>query len=499
MSTIPASTIVSVNPSVLSAGGNALALVGMILSTNGRIPVGAILSFPTAASVATYFGQGTTEAGIASIYFAGFDNSNIKPAKMLMSYYASTATGAFLRGGNLAAMTLTALQALSGTLIISVNGIQKTSSTITLSGAASFSAAAALIVAAFTTPGFTVIFDTVSSAFLFTNTTTGSTSTLTFCTGTLATSLMLTAATGAVLSAGAAITTPAATMNAIVNQNQNWATFMTATDPDGGSGNANKQLFAAWATTQNMRYMYVAWDTDLTPTTSNAATTSLGYILSQLNSAGTCCVWGIDYTKAAFVCGSIASIDFTQTNGTITLAFKSQSGLVTDVTDPTTASNLQANGYNYYGSYSTAAQGFNFFYPGSITGSFLFADAYVNQIWFNNALQLALMTLLTSVKSLPYDINGYTLVRAACQDPINQALNYGMFAPGVAMSALQIAEVNAAAGLNITQTLQSNGYYLQVLPAIAQVRGARTSPPITVWYLYAGSIQRINVASVEVQ
>jgi hypothetical protein len=54
---IPASTIVSVVPSVLAAGGNPLALNGLILSQNQNLPMGAPVSFSSLAAVQAYFGQ----------------------------------------------------------------------------------------------------------------------------------------------------------------------------------------------------------------------------------------------------------------------------------------------------------------------------------------------------------------------------------------------------------------------------------------------------------
>jgi hypothetical protein len=500
MASIPASAIVSVTPGVISAGGSALDLNGLVLTTNTRVPIGSVLSFPSALAVASYFGATANEANIANIYFGGFANSNVKPGAILFSQYPTAAVASYLRGGNISGLTLTQLQALSGTLSISVNGTVKTSSTISLSAVTSFSDVATAIQAGFTSPGFTVAYDSVSGALVFTNSTTGATSTLTFATGTLSTSLMLTAATGAVLSQGAVAATPAAAMNSIVSQTTNWASFMTAFDPDGGSGNTQKQAFAAWNNAQGNNYLYAAWDTDITPTQSTAATTSLGYILKQNQSSGTAVIYeATDLGLAAFLCGAIASIDFSQTNGRSTMAFKAQAGIGPSVTNQTAAANLIANGYNFYGTYATANDQFTFFYPGSVSGEFAWIDSYVNQIWLNNGFQLALMSLLTQAKSIPYNAAGYALIRAACMDPINQGLNFGAFRAGVPLSAAQAAEVNNAAGTAIDSTLSSQGWYLQILPATPQVRAARGTPPMTFWYMDGGSVQQINLASIAVQ
>ena len=53
---IPASAIVQVTPSVLGAGGTGLNLSGLVLTTNTRVPYGQVLSFGSQAAVSAYFG-----------------------------------------------------------------------------------------------------------------------------------------------------------------------------------------------------------------------------------------------------------------------------------------------------------------------------------------------------------------------------------------------------------------------------------------------------------
>ncbi|KAA1013028.1 DUF3383 domain-containing protein [Paraburkholderia panacisoli] len=502
MASIPASAIVSVVPSVISAGGSALELIGLCLTSNPRVPTGQVLSFPSASAVSSYFGPVSVQAAQAAIYFAGFEGSNVLPAAMLFAQYNLAAVPGYLRGGSVSGLTLTQLQALSGTLTITFAGTGLTSSTINLSSATSFSNAATIIQAAFTSPPFAVTYDSVSGAFVFTSTASGATATITYATGTLAAGLLLTQAAGATLSQGAAAAAaPAAYMNGIVAQTTNWASFFTDFDPDAGSGNALKYAFAAWAGTTQDEFVYFCEDADITPTQSTNAASSLGQKIIAAGISGTAPIYvpSIPYGLAAFASGSVASIDFTETNGQATLAFKSQSGIVPSVTNQTVAANLQANGYCWYGAYATANQGFEFFYPGTISGPFEYIDAYVGQIWLNSALQLALIELLVNVKSIPYSPSGYALISAAMMDPINAALNFGLITPNVTLSSAQQAEVNNAAGKSIAGNLQSQGYYLQVLPASSQARGNRQSPPVTLWYCSGGAVQQINVASVEVQ
>ncbi len=77
-----------------------------------------------------------------------------------------------------------------------------------------------------------VSYDSVSGAFVVTSGVTGVASTAAFATGTLAAPLLLTQATGAVLSQGAMATTPSAFMAALTAQNQDWVSFTTDFDPD---------------------------------------------------------------------------------------------------------------------------------------------------------------------------------------------------------------------------------------------------------------------------
>lgn len=576
MNSIPASQLVNVIPGVLGAGGSPLSLNAVFLTENAAVPIDAdvgytVLSFPTLEAVQDFFGPSSDEATVAATYFAGFNNATTLPGLLYFTRYNPAAAGAYLRGGALA-LTLSQLQALSGTIIVSIDGRVTTSANVDLSSATSFTNAATLLTTGLQTTGgifqgtatqagttltvatvssgtlhigdsvvgagigpatitafltgtggtgtytvsttetvtpaegitvsstATVTWDSVRSAFVINSPTTGVDSTLDgFATGTIADDLNLQAAQGAILSQGAAAATPAVVLGDVVNQTQNWATYMTlveyATDV--------KVAFADFANTTNQRYAFVGWDTDILPTQSANSPTSFAPLTDSYN--GRIAHWGLAgatgaRAKGAFWCGMVAAINFAETNGRITAAYKSQAGLVPDVTDATIANNLLANGYNFYGAYATANDQFQYLQNGSISGNWRWADAYVNQIKLNSDLQLALMTLLTQSKSIPYVTRGYDLLRAACLGPINAALNFGSIVAGVNLSPSQRQQVNTAANSpNVASVLQSRGWYLQILDADSVTRGERGSPPMTLWYTDGGSIQKINLASIDVQ
>ena len=491
---IPASEIVTVNPGVLTAGGSAVDLNGLILTnTPSSIPLGTVAQFPTAQSVADYFGASSNEYSLAATYFSGFNNSLKKPGNLLMAQYPTAAIGAFMQTGSFAGVTLAQLQAITpGVLTITVDGVVKTSSSINLSAATSFSNAATIIAGAFT-GGPTVTWNAQRNIFYFSSGTTGTSSTITFGSGTISTALLTTAATGAVLSQGSVAYTPAVAMAAISALVTNWAGLMTTFEPV----LSDKIAFATWVSQQNSRYVYACWDTDSNAIVSGN-TTCFGAQVKALTLSGSVPIYK-SASIAAFVLGAMAAIDFTQTNGRQDFSGISGSGLTPDVTDVTTARTLLANGYNFYGLYATNNATASFYNNGSIGGPFAWMDSYINQINLNSNCQNALLNLLINGGSIPYNVAGYSQIETSLLTPINGALNFGTIRAGVALSGSQIAAVNAAAGKQIDSVLSTRGWYLLIQDPSAAVRAARGSPPMKLFYMDGGSIQQLTLASIAIQ
>ena len=660
---IPAGQLVTVTSNVLPAGGNGLDEITTCLTESFRVPIGSVYQFGSPTAVTAFFGQGSQESALASVYFNGFDNSNIKPGQMNFWQYALAATNAHLFGGNISGLSLTQLQSYAGTLNVTIDSVLATAS-INLAAATSFSNAAQiiqndlaitglanaaftaamgatftgtatgtslvvtsvtgyisigdtitgtgisgtvtivsqssgttggagtyitsaattastaaitassnniivsvvasgalavgqllagnsvaahtylnstagggagtytttgaqqhLVSGAMTTTNPAVSYDSVSGAFIVHSGTTGPTSTVTFGSGALATSLLLTQATGAVLSQGSAAMTESGAMNAITAITQNWVTFFTTWEPTDQS----KENFASWASGQNggtpTRYGYIMWETNVLDVEQGGPSAPATFINAG-NLSGTVMVYQnpaittLSGEKAALFAGMVASVDFTEQNGAVAYAGKGQAGLLPDITNGTSsillAGNPQVNGsygygINFFGNYTTANQAFIQWQRGLISGPFTWADDYFEQIWLNNQCQLALMQMLQVYKSIPYDQAGYAIVEATLlgapvtpggppAGPINQALYFGMIVVGVALSATQASEINTAAGNpNAALAVQNQGFYLQVGPASAQTRAGRTSPPCTLWYATGESIQSLNLVSVQAQ
>jgi hypothetical protein len=144
-SSIPASVLAQVIPGVLSAGGNPLALNSVYLTSDPSIPTGTAQAFASAADVSDWFGPSAPETILANVYFSGFINCTVLPGTLFFAQFNTASVAAYLRGGSVAALTLAQLQALSGTVTVTINGIVNTSAAVNLAGATSFTNAATLL------------------------------------------------------------------------------------------------------------------------------------------------------------------------------------------------------------------------------------------------------------------------------------------------------------------------------------------------------------------
>lgn len=499
---ISASQIVQINPSLLRPGGRDLELNGLILSTNESIPTEVVLPFGDPDSVSAYFGALSDELNLAQIYFRGFDNSQIKPRALFFYKMIKEAVAPWVRGAQNTA-TLAQIKALTdGTLNIQIGSDNAELTGIDFSAITSFSDAASIIQTKLQAQSpsksskadtnFTNATCTYSSqfnAFIITGGQAGSNLTIGGVGGTVATLLNLTEEAGAVFSSGSDVVSIPDTMETILTHTQNWATFTTLWMPS-----QDEVLdYAAWANSKGIEYLYVYSDNNPALLQPGAQNTISAAIKSQ-NLGAVTGEYG-DTRYSAFVLGTIASIDYNRLNGAITTAFKSQSGLPSNVTNSLNALYLTEKGMNFYGDYASRNDSFIFHYPGQMFGKYNYIDTYVNAIWFYNALQVSLLNGLNSVKRVPYTESGYTLIRAWLQDPVNRALNNGVIDPGVVLSESQKAAINREAGLDISVSIEKSGYYIQVLDPGPQTRLTRDSATINLWYTYGGSIQRLEVSA----
>lgn len=508
---IPASKIVSVNPRLLTAAGTDLEFNGLLLSTSEYIPESQfVLAFSDADSVGDYFGYYSEEYKAASVYFEGYDNSFAKPRALYIAKLVGEAVAPFIRGGGYDTTTTSTLKTLqavtSGDLTLMLGGYTGTITGVDFSEATTLSGVAEILeeaINAVTAGGeswtaATVTYSSLFDAFTITGGVAGEGYGVDYASGSVAEAMLLTEDSGAVLSEGLDALEVSENMQKVLDETSNFVCFTTVEEPDEETALA----LAEWADDQGVAYLYIYWDTD--EQLLNGSDSTIAAALTEAGYGATCGVYGtIEY--AAMIMGTAGSIDWDRRNGTITFAFKAQDGLAALVTTSADATVLEEANMNYIGNWATRNDEFVFLYPGTMFGDWQWIDTYLNAIWLNSALQTAIMNGFSQTGRVPYNERGYTLIRSWCMDPINRALYNGVIDTGITLSQSQITELYQEAGSDISSTLETDGYVLQIgydeddsSSTEASVRQNRESPEASLWYTYGGSIHKLELATTAV-
>ena len=337
---IPASNIVAIYPAVIGGGGNPLGLNTNLFINEAVYPN---YEYFSADLVGQHYGLNSDIHKFAVVYFNGFEGATTRPNSLFISTYNSHEFPATITGGDISTTSIAALKQISGSLSLVVDGVAK-NATIDLSTANSYSDAAQVIATALT---LTCIYQSTTKSFVIKSGTTGETSTISFATGTTAEALKLTEATGAILNNHTDVDTPITAAQNALSFSQNFVNF---TYGPSLFDEATLKEFALWITQQNDRFKLITWELD--PVAIGQSGASFGE-WAHANTSGVVPVYG-GFDKAAFFCGVSASINYAEQNGRTTTAFRTQAGLVADVTNEADAETLVKNGYTFYGAWATA-------------------------------------------------------------------------------------------------------------------------------------------------
>lgn len=489
---IPIDQVVQINPGVIGTGSNPLAINGVFLGTNEGIPSGSLLTFYSADEAKAWFGNDSIEAKLAGTYFRARNNAKVFPDLLYFYAYSTTERAAWARATSLKGKTLAELKAISGEFAISINGTVH-SGTVDLSAATSFTNAASLIATMVGIDSVAAVsWDEMTSRFIITVTEDIATSEITSISGDAASKLGFGAA---IISRGSAPKTPVVAIDEVKTLSLNWGTFSTVEQLDMD----DMLALSLWNSSQNYRYGYVASDNNERARVTGDET-NFGYIANVAEYEGVMPLYDAneDGDFRAFVMGCAASIAWKQREGRISFALKSQAGLAPTCDNYADAKALLSNGYSYYGAYAASGPSntYAFLYDGRITGRFRWFDTFINQIYLNSQIQKSIIDMMLAVNSLPYNEDGYSLIRNAVIDPVNEGLNNGTIRRGVSLSESQRAQITNQVGFDISRELFTNGWYLQIVDAAAQTRGGRQSPPMNFFYMDGGSIQQITLPSM---
>lgn len=501
---VNADKLVQIVPRVIDGGTVGLTFAGLLLTQSELPPSGRVLRFASADAVAAYFGSASLEAALAQTYFRGYVNTTSLPGELYFAAYRAEDAAAWLRSAAYTG-TLSALKAAgAGGFTLSINDTALSVENLDLSSATSFSDVAQRIEAALAAlmpedGGASVSYSSLTRAWQITSPTTGEGSTISFATapatGTdFATLLGLTEQAGAVLSPGIAAQSLPDCLTNVLAFARDWVTFGTVWEP----ALDDKLALAAWCAGHDTRFCYVMWDTD-NAAQVEGSTASAGYRVDRVEElSGTCPVFNTP-ALMAWVMGTAACINFDEYNGRLTFAFKQGEGLAVTCDNDEKYDALLANGYNCYADFATASAQFKFFQNGQVSGKWDWLDTYLNAIALKDGLQLNLLDLFKAVKSIPYNEDGYAMVRTACLDTIQRFLNFGAIRPGVTLSQTQKVQLQAEIGKDVSKSLEAQGWYMQVKDPGATVRAARGTPDCKFYYMDGGSIQKIVLPSTAIQ
>lgn len=490
---IPASNIAAVYPAVLSAGGNPLGLNTNLLSPNALY---SSYEYFSAESVTAIYGSDSQEGLFATIYFNGYEGATTRPNSLFITRYENSDYSGRLISAPLTGISLEKLQTFTGDITLSVDGSSISATAVDLSTATSFSNAAQVISTALSNGGTPVVQVTYSASmgvFVFTPVSVGASSTISFATGTLAESLRLTKDAGAYQENGGLASTGASLLRRMTEYSSN---FATVTYVDTSFSEDLKKGLAYALSSESGRYWYVPYDLDPQSITPNSETSFGGWVKENAIN-GVTPIYG-DIQDVALASGYAASVNYEETNGRTTLAFRSQSGIEAKVTDEQTAEALISNGYSFYGAWATANDRFIMFGNGEVSGAFKWADNYLFQIFLNSQFQLALVNMLKTA-NIPYNRDGVEIVRANLQDPITQGINFGGIRAGVELTSGQKNEIDRALGVNASNQIFTRGWALSIELPTAQARANRETFNIKFFYTDGSSLQRIEMTSTNVQ
>lgn len=522
---IPASDLVSITPRVLSGTAEGLNFNGVFLTQNSLLPADTLYSFYSASEVSDYFGSTSDEYAAATAYFNGFTNADTVPDECFFFRHCPDGSAGFLRSGTIsdsAADLLAAIKAITdGSITLTIDGETNTIDGLDFSAVTSLSEAADKLQQAinYVNGAFvgsaivgtdtvgksdnvgwnsaTVEYSSNLNAFTITSGTTGATSSVVNCSGSLAEVLYLTDDQGAITSPGVDARTFTDTMDTIITVGQNWFSFTAIEEVDSDEA----VELAQWSNTEynsGSQFLYVFWSSDEKMLSTATQDDTIAAKLIELNLNGTCGVYN-SVSYAGFIMGACASVDWDKDNSTITLAYKAQSGLSANVQTKAAAAALENIKMNFVGNYASRNDNFILLQHGAMFGEWSWIDSYLNSTWLVNELQVQILSGLQTAKRVPYNSAGYTLIRSWCNSVIERAISNGVISTGVELSSAQETELQQEAGLDISDELYNNGYYLQINEADATIRQSRESPDMNLWYTDAGSVHRISMPVTTVQ
>jgi len=439
-------------------------LIGRLFSSNILIPTNSFVDFDTVDEVGEYFGTSSEEYGRAVFYF-GFISKLIRsPQKITFARWIDVDVAPLIFGGE-QGLTLAEWQAITdGSFTLEMGAETNVVSGIDFSGDASLADVAATLQTEIQTAGgigvwtaAAVTYDAVKNSFNLVGGATG-VAPISVSAGGLGTEIQTDMGWGtdAILSAGAVAEEPVDSLTASANVSDNFGSFLfmdTLTLPQ-------IVALAQYNQSQNLKFMYMvpvieansqAYYDDLKDYAGSGLTLISDTITDQYPEMIPMMV--------------LAATDYNRVNATQNYMFQQASDLSPTVADDTTANELDALRINYYGVTQQAGQNVSFYQRGFLMGSSTapsFMNTYANEIWFKDAVTVALLNRLLALK-ISANEAGKNQVAGVLQGPIDSALDNGTISTGRELTNDQKAFITTITGDDTAyHQVQNLGYWVSV-------------------------------------
>jgi len=455
-----------------------------IIGNSARLPVGnRIRSYSDMEGVSADFQSTDEEYKAAQVFFS----QSPRPVTLMISRRFDVAVAGELLAGVGYNKDIAAFNAITnGGFDITIDGLLKQVTTINLSGAASFNAAAALIqtrlqiVAA----SATCTFD--GTRFIIRSGTTGATSTVSFTTTPtgagspvdISTLLASNAAGLGVVTTGSAAESVTTSLDKIQDISQSWY-GMTFTKE---LTEANLKDAAAWA---EARVKVFGFTTKASNVLDPAVTADIGSFLKTSLYSRTFSVW--DDNDDYMIVGAFArgfTVNFNEENSTITLKFKQMPGNTPTTLTETQRTTLVAKNVNYYTTFGDSVM-----FAEGIMASGQFFDERHGLDWLQNAVETNVFGyLLTRVTKVPQTDRGVAAIVSQVESALREGVRNGLLAEGQ-WNGFDLGEVKSGDYL-------PKGFYVFAQPVRDQNqsdREARKSPPIQAICKGAGAIHFADI------
>lgn len=432
-------------------------------------------------SVAADFGTSAPEYQAAALYFG----QSPRPQQLMIGRWIRVATSALLKGGILTAaeQTLSGWTAITnGSIKFSIDGTDRTLSSLNFSAATNLNGVASVINAALT--GGTVAWD--GSRFTVTSSTTGATAVVNYATSTgsgtdISAKMKLTNEFALAPVPGYAAETPVQAVAAFANQSGMWygLSFAASTMPTA----AQLVEVGAFIEGASISRIFGVTETD-TRVLDASYTSDLASQFKALNYKRTCVQYSPNKYAVCSLMGRAFSVNFSANRSTITLMYKQEPGVVAELITETQAQTLKFKRCNVFVKYQNDTAIIQY---GVMSG-----QAYFDEIhgldWFADALQTAEYNLLYQSKTkIPQTDAGQNQLVTVAANVCQEAINNGLIAPGQ-WNADGFGQIERGDFL-------TEGFYIYTQPMAAQdqsIREQRIAPPIQIALKLAGAIHEID-------